>query len=289
MDELAYKELKKGGFMRQVQKEKFSLRLRVVGGQIKADQIRKVSEIADKYGHGYIHMTSRQGIEIPFIDLADVNAVKEELASVGLQPGACGPRVRTVTACQGNTICGSGLIETSELAKEIDAKYFAKDLPHKFKIGITGCKNNCLKAEENDLGIKGGVLPLWDKASCSFCGVCEAVCPQKAITINKVDNLVEFDKNKCIYCGKCVKGCPMDSWQGKRGYIIYFGGTFGNNLVFGEELLPLITEKYRLLAIVDAAIEFFKEHGNTGERFRLTIDRVGKEKLKEKLNEALKN
>jgi len=41
-----YKELKKGGFMKQVDKDRFSLRLRIVGGQIKAEQLAKVNEIA---------------------------------------------------------------------------------------------------------------------------------------------------------------------------------------------------------------------------------------------------
>ncbi len=91
MAQVDYKALKKGGFMRQVQKDRFSLRLRVVGGQLEARQIRKISEIAERYGRGYIHMTSRQGVEIPFVALGDIDAVKEELSSVGLQPGACGP------------------------------------------------------------------------------------------------------------------------------------------------------------------------------------------------------
>jgi len=43
-----YKELKKGGFMKQVDKDRFSLRLRIVGGQIKAEQLAKVNEIAQK-------------------------------------------------------------------------------------------------------------------------------------------------------------------------------------------------------------------------------------------------
>ena len=288
MDELAYKELKKGGFMRQIQNEKFSLRLRVVGGQMNANQVQKVSEIAEKYGHGYIHMTSRQGIEIPFIDLADVNVVKEELKLVGLQPGACGPRVRTVTACQGNTICGSGLIETSELAKELDEKYFAMDLPHKFKIGITGCRNNCLKAEENDFGIKGGLNPEWDTNSCTYCGVCEAVCPTKAIEVNKTTNNLKFSKSKCIYCGKCVKSCPTDAWDGENGYITSFGGLYGNSIAFGQSLLPLITRKEDLFKIVDATIEFFKENANAGERFRFTLDRIGIDNLKSKLEEVIK-
>ena len=148
MAQVDYKELKKGGFMRQVQKDHFSLRLRIVGGQIQAEQLLKVYEIAQKYGHGYIHMTSRQSIEIPHIKLGDIETVKKELSGAGLQPGACGPRVRTITACQGSAICTSGLIDTTALAKEFDQKYYARELPHKFKLGITGCRNNCLKAEE---------------------------------------------------------------------------------------------------------------------------------------------
>lgn len=288
MDELIYKELKKGGFMRQIQNEKFSLRLRSAGGQINTYQLQKVSEIAEKYGHGYIHLTSRQGIEIPFIDFKDINSVKAELATVGLEPGACGPRVRTVTACQGSSICGSGLIETTELAKELDKKYFGKDLPHKFKIGITGCRNNCLKSEENDLGIKGGLKPKWDANSCTYCNVCKAVCPVKAIEINKDSKELKFDENKCIYCGKCTKSCPTDAWNGQSGYITSFGGLYGNTITFGENLLPLIADKEILFKVIDATIEFFKKNANAGERFRFTLNRIGTDKLKAELEEVIK-
>ena len=75
MAEVDYKELKKGGFMRQVQPDQFSLRLRVVAGQITAEQLLKMYEVAKKYGHGYVHLTSRQSVEIPFVNLADVEAI----------------------------------------------------------------------------------------------------------------------------------------------------------------------------------------------------------------------
>lgn len=287
MDDQAYKELKKGGFMKQIQNNKFSLRLRIVGGQINTTQIQKVSEIAEKYGHGYIHMTSRQGIEIPFIDLSDVNTVKKELATVGLEPGACGPRVRTITACQGNNICGSGLIETSDLAKDLDEKYFAMDLPHKFKIGITGCRNNCLKAEENDLGIKGGLNPKYDQNLCTYCGLCQAVCPVKAIDVDNKTKTLTFNEDKCIYCGKCASSCPTDAWIAENGYITSFGGLYGNNIAFGKNLIPLIKDKETLFRVVDTTIEFFKENAHQGERFKFALDRIGIDKLKNKLEEVI--
>ena len=68
-----YAALKKGGFMRQKQKGYGSLRLAVVGGNLTAENIRTVSEVAEKYGKGYVHMTSRQGIEIPFIKVEDLD------------------------------------------------------------------------------------------------------------------------------------------------------------------------------------------------------------------------
>ena len=55
-----YAALKKGGFMRQKQKNNFSLRIRVVGGHLDAKQLAKVAEVSEKYGEGYVHLTSRQ-------------------------------------------------------------------------------------------------------------------------------------------------------------------------------------------------------------------------------------
>lgn len=96
-----YATLKKGGFMRQKQKNNFSLRLRVVGGNLTAKQLATIAEVSDKYGEGYVHLTSRQSVEIPFIKVDDIDEVKAALAKGDTEPGVCGPRVRTITACQG--------------------------------------------------------------------------------------------------------------------------------------------------------------------------------------------
>ena len=84
-----YATLKKGGFMRQKQKNNFSLRLRTVGGHMSAEQLAKVAEVAEKYGEGYVHLTSRQGVEIPFIKLDQIEEVKNALAEGDVVPGVC--------------------------------------------------------------------------------------------------------------------------------------------------------------------------------------------------------
>ena len=144
-EKVDYGTLKKGGFMRQKQKNNFSLRLAVVGGYLTAENLTKIAEVAEKYGDGHVHLTSRQGVEIPFIKLKDIDAVKEELAEGGCRPGVCGPRVRTVTACQGNTICPSGNIDSYDIAVKLDERYFGRELPHKFKFGVTGCQTTVLR------------------------------------------------------------------------------------------------------------------------------------------------
>ena len=287
MTKTDYNELKKGGFMRQVQKNRFSLRLRIAGGNITAVQLKKVYDIAKKYGHGYIHMTSRQSIEIPFIKLQDIEVVKKELEKSGLQPGACGPRVRTITACQGCRICTSGLIDTTGLSEEFDKRYYARELPHKFKLGITGCRNNCLKAEENDLGVKGGLKPFYKKENCTFCGLCEAVCPAECITVKADENKLLFDEKACIYCGKCVKSCPTGAWEGQSGFIIYLGGMFGNKIAIGRQILPIVFSAGEVHEVVEETLRFFKEYGKKGERFRNTLERVGWDILEKRLKEVL--
>lgn len=280
-EKVDYVALKKGGFMRQKQKGCFSLRLAVVGGNLTAENIKTVAEVAEKYGHGYVHMTSRQGIEIPFIKVEDINEVKEELAKGGVGTGVCGPRVRTITACQGAAICPSGCIDTYTLAKELDARYFGRELPHKFKFGVTGCQNNCLKAEENDVGIKGGMTVECNHDDCIQCGVCVKACREGALCMK--DGKIVIDREKCNNCARCVKSCPTDAWVGEPGYIVSFGGLFGNKIYKGEQIVPIIRDKETLFRVTDAAISFFEKHANAGERFRLTLERVGKEEFKKEV------
>lgn len=279
-----YKALKNGGFMRQVQKNTFSLRIKVVGGNLTAAQLAVISDIAQKYGAGRVHLTSRQSVEIPFIKLADVEAVKADLQAGGVQTSVCGPRVRTVTACQGCEICPSGCIDTYPLAQEISDRYFGRELPHKFKFGVTGCMNNCLKAEENDLGIKGGYTIEWLKEPCTLCGVCVKACREGAIT--QTDSEILLDKSKCNNCGRCVKSCPFDAWKGEPGYILSFGGLFGNQIAKGERFLPIIRDKETLFRIADAALAFFDRHANPSERFRLAVDRAGWDQFKKEMEAA---
>lgn len=284
MNEYNIRELKSGGLMKQKEKDLFSFRLRIVGGFVKSGQLIKLSEIAKKYGKGYIHLTTRQGIEIPHINFRDFEEVKKELAKVELEMGACGQRVRTITACQGKE-CSHGLIDCFALAKEIDKKYFGiGGHPHKFKIGITGCPNGCIKPQENDLGVMGRLKKNFVKENCNFCGLCAEVCPVGAIKVDKEKREIIFQEEKCIGCGDCVYSCPTGAWQKRQeGYTIFVGGKMGKFPRLGIKVFDFIESKAKVLEIIRKTLKFYKKEGKPGERFRDTLDRVGIDKYKESI------
>ena len=96
-----------------------------------------------------------------------------------------------------------------------------------------------------------------------------------------MEKLSSIEK-KCNNCARCVKSCPTDAWVGEPGYIVSFGGLFGNKIYKGEQIVPIIRDKETLFRVTDAAISFFEKHANAGERFRLTLERVGKEEFKKR-------
>lgn len=283
MAEYDIKQLKTGGFMKQKEKDLFSVRLRVIGGYVKSHQLPKLKEIADKYGQGHIHLTTRQGIEIPHVHYKDLENLRKELKEVDLEIGACGPRVRTVTACQGK-ICSHGLIDSQKIAERIDGKFFGRaGLPHKFKIGITGCPNACIKPQENDVGIMGTIKKKFDKDLCNYCGLCAEVCPVEAIKV-EAEN-IEYDEKKCIGCGDCVFSCPVSAWKkDKEGYRVFIGGKMGKFPKLGLLIFDFISNLDELLNIVEKIFMFYKEEGKKRERFGDTIARLGIAYIKKKLS-----
>jgi len=270
-----YAELKKGGMMRQKEAGLFSVRLHVVGGQLSAAQLRAIEEAAERFGRGRVHLTTRQGVEIPFVPTESLAAVKAFLAGAGVGVGVCGPTVRTVTACQGCQVCPNGVIDAADLARRVDAAFYGDRAPHKFKVGISGCANNCMKAEENDIGVKGFAEPGWLRDPCIFCGVCETVCPARVIRVQGDAGEVRIDAAGCIGCGDCIAACPSGAIFARRtGYRLFAGGKFGRMPVLGRPILGLLRSADEVIAAIRGAIDFFRARGRPGERFADTLART---------------
>ena len=135
--------------------ERFSVRLRVTGGHLEAAHLATVAELAERFGDGCVHLTTRQGVEIPHVPLENLVPLRRALDDAGLKLAAAGRCVRGITACPGSW-CPRGLIDPQGLAKRLHARIGFRDgLPHKFKVGISACPNGCTKPLENDLGVMG--------------------------------------------------------------------------------------------------------------------------------------
>ncbi len=92
--------LKTQGICAQRQVGVFMLRIRVPGGKATPAQLRAVADLAERHGHGSLHVTTRGGLEIHHVRIDDVPAVFAKLAEIGLTTkGTCGDTIRNVIAC----------------------------------------------------------------------------------------------------------------------------------------------------------------------------------------------
>jgi len=276
--------LKAGGFIKQCQPNLFAFRLRVPVGDITAKQLSAVAKIAEKYGQGRIHLTARQGLEINDINFDDFNDVQGELKAAGLSLGACGARVRVVTGCPGKDVCPKGLGSTKKLGKALDDTFFGQgDLPHKFKMGVAGCPNSCVKPQENDLGFNGVVEPLLDETEneCISCNLCEKACPTGALKM--VDGRPVINKVLCDHDGLCIKACPVGCLVEKRqGWNVTVGGRFGRRPNLGQ-LYATFVKTEDIEALTNAIIKAYRKLGNKGERLGVMVERLGMKAFKEEV------
>lgn len=271
-------KLKGQGFLPQRDGEHFAVRVITKDGTSSARQAAKLARIAETYGRGYLSYTTRLTVEIPWIRFDDIAKVKEELAEVDLASGGTGPRVRPVVACKG-TVCVFGLYDTQELAREIHDRfytgYYDVRLPHKFKIGIGGCPNNCIKPNLNDFGIMGQRMPNYDEDMCGGCKVCGVVAACRVGAAKLADGKLNIDADKCNGCGLCVDRCHFDAVEaGESGYRLFIGGKWGKTSRHGQPITG-IHGKDAMLSILEKAILYYREAGKTGERFGDLVDRVG--------------
>lgn len=274
-----YASLKSGGIIMQKDDDFFVLRLRLPGGRVSADALPKLAEVAKKYGRGVIHLTTRQGVEIPWIEFGKIEDARKELAEACLTLGACGPRFRVVVACPGSEVCKHGLVDSQSFGKKIDERFGGQALPHKFKAAVSGCPNTCSKPLENDIGFCGVVLPELNADECKGCGLCADSCKEKAISLK--DGKPVIDPDRCIHCGDCILGCPTDSWKAKRtGYAVFAGGKMGRHPQIGKKIAEFVDEEQGL-EIIQRSLDFYRREGQKRERFGNMINRIGLEKFRE--------
>ena len=270
------------GFLINRGTECFSGRVVPAGTMFSAHDLKMVGECAEKFGSGKVTFTSRQTAEIPGIPFDKIEEAEAFLAKENLYFGGTGAKVRPITACKGTT-CVYGNYDTQALALEMHNRFYIGmsdvKLPHKFKIGIGGCPNSCMKPSLNDIGIEGHKVFEFDSEKCRGCKKCAVMnnCPVRAVSA--VDGKVVIDE-KCLSCGVCVGKCPFGAVPTEVEPLcrIYVGGTWGKTTRIGTPLKRLVPVS-QVGDIVESAMLWYRENGYVKERFGVTIDRVGVESL----------
>ena len=136
------------------------VRCKIPGGLLTADQVVQLARIADEFGGGRGHLTTRQNIQYHFVPLTRVPDLMHLLADVGMtNREACYNTVRNVTACAWAGIAQDEVFDVRPYAQRLAYAFLRKDLtgnlPRKFKFAFDGCSHqDCIQGAINDVGLR---------------------------------------------------------------------------------------------------------------------------------------
>ena len=141
------------GVIIQRDKQTYAIAPHIPCGVVQPETLRKLADVAEKYDAAALKITSAARIAVVGIDEKDVDSIWSEL---GMSPGfAVGLCVRSVKACPGATFCKRGIQDSLSVGLRLDEKYHGLELPGKFKIGVSGCPNQCAETCIKDIGLVG--------------------------------------------------------------------------------------------------------------------------------------
>jgi ferredoxin-nitrite reductase len=140
----------------------FMLRIKLPAGRATPRQLRAIGELSVEHGRGEAELTTRQNVQLHYLQLGALPAVFEALDAMGLTTaGACGDAVRNITGCPAAGIGHEELFDPTPIVEEAAAFFYGNpdysDLPRKHKIAIGACADRCFAAEINCISLVGVV------------------------------------------------------------------------------------------------------------------------------------
>ena len=140
----------------------FMLRIKLAGGIVTPAQLRAIGEISNVHGRGEGELTTRQNVQLHYLELGALPDVFERLEAASLtSAGACGDTVRNITGCPLAGLAHDELFDPTPVIEEAAAFLYGhptySDLPRKHKISITACTDSCAAPEINCIGLVGAL------------------------------------------------------------------------------------------------------------------------------------
>ncbi len=132
----------------------YSVIPRIWGGETTPKQLRAIAEIAEKYDVPTVHITGGQRIDLLGLKKETLPAIWGDLAAAGFVSGhAYGKALRTVKTCVGSQWCRFGTQDSTAMGIQLEKMSWGAWMPHKFKMGVSGCPRNCAEATIKDFGV----------------------------------------------------------------------------------------------------------------------------------------
>lgn len=289
------KTLKRNAFRITKKRYKTAIRIRVPGGHLDVKHFDLIKDIANKYGNGTVHITTRQGFEIPDIDMRYIPEINNmiqplitgmEINQEEANSGYTTIGTRNISACIGNRVCPYANYDTTAFAERIEKVIFPND--YHVKVALTGCPNDCIKTRMHDFGIIGMTMPQYEAYRCVGCKACVKACKQKSTQALKFENFkVVREHSKCIGCGECVMNCPTNAWtRSKEKYykLVILGRSGKKNPRLAQDFITWVDEKSIIKIIMNcyAFIDeyIYKNAPAKKEHVGYIVDRTGYQEFK---------
>jgi ferredoxin-nitrite reductase len=140
----------------------FMLRVKIAGGIVSPAQLRAIGEISNVHGHGEGELTTRQNVQLHYLQLDALPDVFDRLHAAGLtSAGGCGDAVRNITGCPVAGLGHDELFDATPVLEQAAAFFYGNpdysDLPRKHKISITACADACAAPEINCVALVGAL------------------------------------------------------------------------------------------------------------------------------------
>src|SRR5690348_11586736 len=138
----------------------FMLRVKIPSGILSPAKLRAIGEVSNRYGRGDAELTTRQCIQLHWLELAALPGVFADLEAAGItSAGGCGDTVRNITGCPVSGLAADELFDSSPVVERATAEFYGNpawaNLPRKHKYSIASCPDRCNAPEINCVSLVG--------------------------------------------------------------------------------------------------------------------------------------